>query len=201
MDSSEQLRTIGQEDIIGLPPLEVDAYMTIGGNAVKRQVRLGPDGVTIKSSEDGGPDYASFTLDDESVPEDERRSIVLPVNKPAVRQEVYGESSFLDGRLVIHYNQRVLTIDGTTTELTDKEFSLLKHLVVNKGVIQTRNQLLESIWGDTEFRATSTVAVHVNRVRKKLGGLNWTVQTIRRWGYMFNDSLPLSSGVVSYDAT
>jgi len=72
--------------------------------------------------------------------------------------------------------------------LTALEFRLLKHLVDRRGRVQTRDQLLEEVWGYSSDVTTRTVDTHIKRLREKLLGVGNCIQTIRGVGYRFTKS-------------
>ena len=67
--------------------------------------------------------------------------------------------------------------------LTALEFRLLKHLLDRRGRVQTRDQLLEEVWGYSSDVTTRTVDTHIKRLREKLLGAGHCIQTIRGVGY------------------
>jgi len=69
--------------------------------------------------------------------------------------------------------------------LTALEFRLLKHLLDRRGRVQTRDQLLEEVWGYSSEVTTRTVDTHIKRLREKLLGAGDCIQTIRGVGYRF----------------
>lgn len=72
--------------------------------------------------------------------------------------------------------------------LTLSEFGILKRLLMNKGRVMTRNQLLDDIQNDDSFIVDRNVDVHIAALRKKLGpNFNW-IETVRGIGYRFKDS-------------
>ena len=59
-------------------------------------------------------------------------------------------------------------MDGKVVELTYKEHELLKYLMINKGMVLTREQLMINVWG-TDFEGESrTVDMHIKTLRQKL---------------------------------
>ena len=66
-------------------------------------------------------------------------------------------------------------------ELTQKEFELLHVLLINKGIVLTRQKLLNLVWGDDYFGEERIVDTHIKNLRKKLG-TNY-ISTIRGVGY------------------
>ena len=73
------------------------------------------------------------------------------------------------GPLRVEPATRRVLLDGETLALTVREFDLLAHLAAHPGRVYTRDQLMEAVWGEPFFEDTSTVTVHVRRLRAKLG--------------------------------
>ena len=71
--------------------------------------------------------------------------------------------------------------------LTALEFRLLNTLMERKGRVQSRDQLLDDVWGFDAVVTTRTVDTHVKRLREKLGELEGYVETIRGVGYRFRE--------------
>ncbi|EMG28494.1 DNA-binding response regulator [Listeria fleischmannii 1991] len=81
-------------------------------------------------------------------------------------------------------------VSGEEITLTTKEFELLKFLMQNKNQVFNKEELFEKIWGLDAFGDTSTVVVHMKRIREKieLDSKNPTyVETIWGSGYRFNE--------------
>ena len=78
--------------------------------------------------------------------------------------------------------------NGVEINLTALEFKLLKHLADRRGRVQTRDQLLEEVWGYSAHVTTRTVDTHVKRLREKLKDMGNQIQTIRGVGYRFSRS-------------
>ena len=73
---------------------------------------------------------------------------------------------------------------NTKLDLTYKEFELLRILVQNRGVVYSRKDLLDKIWGMEYIGGTRTVDVHIRRLRGKLGDeFNSIIETVRNVGY------------------
>ncbi|HEY1286432.1 MAG TPA: response regulator transcription factor [Solirubrobacterales bacterium] len=73
------------------------------------------------------------------------------------------------GSLRIEPASRTVTLSGKEVALTQREFDLLAFLAVHPGQVFTRDQLMESVWEYPYSTDTSTVTVHVRRLRAKLG--------------------------------
>jgi two-component system, OmpR family, response regulator ResD len=73
------------------------------------------------------------------------------------------------GPLRIDPASRTVTLGGEEISLTQREFDLLAHLAAHPGRVFSRDQLMEAVWEFPFFTDTSTVTVHVRRLRSKLG--------------------------------
>ncbi len=73
------------------------------------------------------------------------------------------------GDLLIHSGRREVLVGDTEIQLAPKEFDLLWELLDHRGIVLTRDQLLERVWGYTFAGDTRTVDVHVRQIRRKLG--------------------------------
>jgi two-component system alkaline phosphatase synthesis response regulator PhoP len=88
------------------------------------------------------------------------------------------------GALVIDIPGQEVRVEDRLVSLTFKEFELLQMLAENRGIVLTREQLLDRIWGYAYVGETRTVDVHIRYLRKKLGGEeNRYIATIRGLGY------------------
>jgi len=92
------------------------------------------------------------------------------------------------GELRVDSGRREARVAGTEVQLAPKEFDLLWELLDHRGLVLTRDQLLERVWGYTFAGDTRTVDVHVRQLRRKLGeaspivtvwGVGYKVSTAR----------------------
>ena len=102
--------------------------------------------------------------------------------RPVARESVTIED------LVIEPSCRTVNVDGQEVALTALEFDLLFHLATHPGQVFTRDQLMQAVWNSTFFTDTSTVTVHVRRLRRKIEPDPTKpryIQTARGVGYRF----------------
>jgi two-component system response regulator ResD len=83
------------------------------------------------------------------------------------------------GAIAIDAGRRELTVDGAPIQLAPKEFDLFWELLDHSGLVLTRDQLLERVWGYTFAGDTRTVDVHVRQLRRKIGD---TCPIVTVWG-------------------
>jgi two-component system phosphate regulon response regulator PhoB len=89
------------------------------------------------------------------------------------------------GAIVLDKTAHRVTVDGTEVELTATEFKLLRTLLEREGRVQSRAQLLETVWEAQPDIQTRTVDMHVQRLRQKLGKAGEGIETVRGTGYRF----------------
>ena len=78
-----------------------------------------------------------------------------------------------------------VTLDGEVLNLSPKEYDLLVYFAANNGIVLTREQILDYIWGMDYFGDYRTVDSHIRRLRDKLGEKANLIATIRGVGYRF----------------
>jgi len=88
------------------------------------------------------------------------------------------------GNLRINLKEYALYLGVEKIELTYKEFELIRLFLQNRGVVFTRKDLLERIWGMEYIGGTRTVDVHIRRLRSKIGDeFSAIIETVRNVGY------------------
>lgn len=91
--------------------------------------------------------------------------------------------------LVLDYNKRTVLCNNNQVSLTYKEFELLHYLMLNKGIVMSRDKILQEIWGYDYEGETRTVDMHIKTIRQKLdaaGCPNYIV-TVRSAGYKLEE--------------
>ncbi len=78
-----------------------------------------------------------------------------------------------------------VTVDGEKADLTAKEYSLLLLLVNNKGIVLSRDKILNEVWGYDSFGVDRTVDWQIKLLRSKLGDYRDSIKTVRGVGYKF----------------
>jgi two-component system alkaline phosphatase synthesis response regulator PhoP len=107
---------------------------------------------------------------------------LLRRTKPAPSSE-----ALTAGPLSLNARKHTVTIDDEPVMLTYKEFSLLRFLMENRGIVFHREQLLETVWGYDYDGGSRTVDVHIQTLRQKLGDCAAFIQTVRGVGYRFGE--------------
>ncbi len=115
------------------------------------------------------------------------RELVARV-KAILRRAASGQSPAVEGviklaALTIDRQRREVKHAGVELPFRTKEFNLLTELADHAGIVLTREQLLDRVWGYNFYGETRTVDVHVQHVRAKLTGTGLAIVTVRGVGY------------------
>ncbi|MFZ4099126.1 MAG: response regulator transcription factor [Chlamydiia bacterium] len=94
------------------------------------------------------------------------------------------------GEFNLELDRHLLKKGDKSVALTLSEFGILRRLVLNRGKVLTRNQLLDDVNNDEAFIVDRNIDVHIAALRKKLGPNFQWIETVRGIGYRFRDELP-----------
>jgi two-component system phosphate regulon response regulator PhoB len=108
-------------------------------------------------------------------------ALLRRIGAPAVS----GGSSLTAGPIAIDRSAHRVLVAGHELDLTATEYKLLLTLVERRGRVQSRPQLLETVWEAQPDIQTRTVDMHVQRLRAKLGEAGDMIETVRGFGYRF----------------
>jgi two-component system alkaline phosphatase synthesis response regulator PhoP len=112
--------------------------------------------------------------------------------KAAIRRMSNGVGSTEGGVLVFEHiridtGRRQIWVDDRQIELTSTEFDLMKSLAEHRGMVLSREQLLEDVWGHEYYGELRVVDVHIGHIRQKIG--EEYIFTVRGVGYRFEDEV------------
>src|SRR2546423_7135784 len=94
------------------------------------------------------------------------------------------------GPITLDRTAHRVCVDGNDIELTATEFKLLERMIERRDRVQTRSQLLESVWQAQPDIQTRTVDMHVQRLRTKLDTAGAWIETVRAGGYRLREPPP-----------
>jgi DNA-binding response OmpR family regulator len=103
--------------------------------------------------------------------------------KPVSATPATNGSAITIDNLVIYPERRSVTVEGNAVDLRMKEFDLLLALSENRGIVFSREKLLDVVWGFDFAGETRTVDVHVAHLRHKLAGMRPQIETVWGVGY------------------
>ena len=86
--------------------------------------------------------------------------------------------------LSIDNDRHEVKLAGALVELTYKEYELLTYLIINKGIVLRRDQIMERIWGIDYEGESRTLDMHIKTLRQKLGDFGSRIRPVRNVGYV-----------------
>lgn len=115
------------------------------------------------------------------------RELVLRIKKLLARAKAADDpvTQLRFGELEIDVPRHAVTLEGRPVTLTATEFKLLEILARRRGRVQTRERLLQDVWGYENPIDSRTVDTHMRRLREKIGAAAAYLETIRGVGYRF----------------
>jgi two-component system phosphate regulon response regulator PhoB len=114
---------------------------------------------------------------------------VLRRTSPGTEEAEEPGEAIVIGNLTIDVPRHEVRVESETIPLTALEFKLLLDLASRRGRVQSRDALLERVWGYAPGIETRTVDTHVKRLREKLGEASHYIETIRGVGYRMRDDV------------
>ncbi len=89
------------------------------------------------------------------------------------------------GGVLMELSGRRVVVDGLEINLANKEFELLRVLLLRAGQVVTREEILREVWKDPEMKTSKTLDMHMSWLRRKIGG-DHRIATVRGVGFRFN---------------
>ena len=87
------------------------------------------------------------------------------------------------GDIVLDDDRRIVTVWEEEKNVTFKEYELLKYLMINKGIVLSRDKIMEAVWGFDFQGESRTVDMHIKTLRQKIGSERNRIKTVRNVGY------------------
>jgi DNA-binding response OmpR family regulator len=134
----------------------------------------------VKGLNMGADDYMVKPFDTEE--------LVARVRALARRpKEIFHDSLISFGDVSLNINTGEATIAGSPKSLTAKESQLLEMFLRNPGMIVSKDQIIDRIWGFDSLAAENSVEIYVHYLRKKLSKSSTMIQTQRGLGYVLKE--------------
>lgn len=130
----------------------------------------------VRGIEDGADDYLKKPF---SVME-----LISRVKALLRRTATMQQETIVFNEIEINNVRHSLSVNGNDVTLTYKEHELLKYLIINKGVVMSRDSIMEKVWGTDYEGETRTVDMHIKTLRQKLGSAGDYIKTVRNVGYV-----------------
>lgn len=99
------------------------------------------------------------------------------------------ETKLIIGGLELNADEHKVSADGEKITLTLKEYELLKLFMAHTGIVYTREQLFNIVWGMDFCGESRTVDMHIRTLRQKIGKYGHLIETVRSVGYRMEDNV------------
>ena len=167
-----------------MPGLEICKILK--SDSAKRQIAIMM--LTAKAEEIDRIVGLEFGADDYVTKPFSPREVILRIKAILRRAEGPAEDESLSaGSIVIDPARHQVFVNGKRVNLTALEFKLLRTLMQRRGRVQTRDRLLNDVWGYESLIDTRTVDTHVRRLRGKLGKAAEAIENVRGFGYRLRE--------------
>ena len=136
----------------------------------------------VEGFETGCDDYLKKPFDP--------RELVLRIKKLiglSKGKESFKESELTYGKIKIDLDRYTVHEEGEEIFLSNKEFKLLIYLIGNKGMVLTRENILNKVWGESYFSGDRTIDVYIGKLREKLPSLLENIKTVKGVGYKLKE--------------
>ncbi len=142
--------------------------------------------VTARDAKESTVEALDAGLDDYVVKPFDRSELLARIRSVLRRRPPSGAAALVAGPLVLDPDSQIGTISGRELALTKKEFELLAYMIRNRGIVISRQRLLEDVWDYSPFAETNTIEVFVSNLRRKLEehGEPRVLETVRGTGYV-----------------
>ena len=113
---------------------------------------------------------------------------ILVARVEAILKRVQGNSKQPKdyGGILLDQEARTVKVDGKETELSLREYELLKYLLENENIALSREKILNNVWNYDYYGDSRTIDSHIKKIRHKLGKKGKYIQTMRGVGYKFD---------------
>lgn len=101
----------------------------------------------------------------------------------SVKADAHEDAVLSEGGVEMDTRRHLVRVDGQEVTLAYKEFELLHYFLQNKGIVLSREQLMQTVWGFDYEGESRTVDMHIKTLRQKLGRGGELIQTVRGVGY------------------
>jgi DNA-binding response OmpR family regulator len=115
------------------------------------------------------------------------RRIRLILQRRSTLAAQAGGAEYVGRHLVVKFAAHLVRVRGKRVNLTPQEFRLLKCLIEHRDRVISQAEIRLHAWGVKSKRRSRTVAVHVTRLRAKLGAAGAQIRTVRDVGYCFTE--------------
>ena len=109
--------------------------------------------------------------------------LISRINAVLRRSGIEQDSKLGAAGLTLDHARREVRVDGELVKLTFKEYELLYYLMLNTGLVMSREKIVGAVWGYDFEGESRTIDMHIKTLRQKLGAAGNLIKTVRNVGY------------------
>ncbi|WP_319370080.1 response regulator transcription factor [uncultured Ilyobacter sp.] len=114
------------------------------------------------------------------------RELILR-SKKLISGEIRENKKYSFAGVVIDDDRHMVTEDGVEIELSKKEYDLLHILFKNKGIVLSREKILDRVWQTSYYAGDRSVDIYISKLREKLKSISKNIRTVKGVGYKLDE--------------
>jgi len=117
------------------------------------------------------------------------RELVLRVKKLLNRETKISTQKYLFKNITIDTDKHLILEDQNEIPMSKKEYDLLLLLIKNKGLVLTRDKILDKVWQSNYYTGDRTVDMYISKIRDKVKSISKDIKTIKGVGYKLEEKI------------
>lgn len=135
----------------------------------------------LEGLEVGADDYMKKPFDP--------RELVLRIKKLVNRGEKTITKQYIFKNIIIDTDKHIVLEDDIEITMSKKEYDLLLLLIKNKGLVLTRDKILDQVWQSNYYTGDRTVDMYISKIRDKVKTISKNIKTIKGVGYKLEEKI------------
>jgi len=135
----------------------------------------------IEGLEVGANDYMKKPFDP--------RELILRVKKLVEHENKNSTTKYIYKNIVIDTDKHSIFEDKIEITMSKKEYDLLLLLIINKGLVLTRDTILDKVWQSSYYTGDRTVDMYISKIRDKVKSISKDIKTIKGVGYKLEEKI------------
>ncbi len=116
------------------------------------------------------------------------RELVLRVKK-MLKKEIKTNNRFSFKNIIVDVDKHIVLEKGVEVPMSKKEYDLLLLLIKNKGLVLTRDKILDRVWKSNYYTGDRTVDMYISKIREKLKSISKNIKTVKGVGYKLEEKI------------
>ncbi len=117
------------------------------------------------------------------------RELVLRVKKLLNRETKISTKKYIFKNITIDTDKHLILEDKNEIPMSKKEYDLLLLLIKNKGLVLTRDKILDKVWQSNYYTGDRTVDMYISKIRDKVKSISKDIKTIKGVGYKLEEKI------------